>query len=86
MDDYCITISNKAYMEPSEEKPEPEYYEGSGWYRGYSFKQFWGNCYAMLGDIGKLEGIQQLCHHYYLQNGALSAKVTVGRIRKFLCT
>jgi hypothetical protein len=79
-----IIISNKNKMQPDDYKSEPEYIKGLGWYKGYSFKHFWGNCHALLGDIGKLEGVQQLCHHYYLQNGELGANETTKRIKRFL--
>ncbi len=78
-----ITISNKEHMIPHEYKAEPEY-ALAGWYRGYSFKHFWSNCHFLLGELGRLEGMQQLCHHYYLQNGSLGAVITVNRIKKFL--
>lgn len=82
-----IVISNKERMEPSDPKGDPAY-TIAGWEKGYSFKRFWGNCYAMLGDIAKLEGIQQLCHQYYLHNGSIGAIETVARIKKFsvLCS
>lgn len=76
-------ISNKEKISTHEYKTEPEY-TLSGWYRGYSFKHFWSNCYHLLGEVGKIGGIQQLCHHYYLQNGSLGAQITVDRIRKLI--
>lgn len=80
---YPITLSNKVNLKPQEWKPEPEY-TLAGWYGGYSFKHFWGNCFFLLGEIAHLDGIQQLCHHYYLQNGSIGAISTVARIKKFL--
>lgn len=83
---YCepqITISNKEKLVPHEYKTEPEW-TLSGWYRGYSFKHFWSNCFSLLGEIANIDGIQQLCHQYYLQNGSLGAKITVDRIRKLI--
>lgn len=81
---FDLTISNKKPLAPHEYKAEPEYMKGSGWHRGYSFKHFWSNCYFLLGEIAELDGIQQLCHQYYLQNGSLGAKITAIRIRKFI--
>lgn len=84
--DQCIldcVISNKDPLHPSEYKTEPEW-TGYVWYSGYSFKHFWGNCAALLGDMAKLEGIQQLVHQYYLQNGSLGAIKTVERIKKLI--
>jgi hypothetical protein len=76
----CCANNNKILPKP---KPETEFVCGF-WWRGYPFEQFWGNCHALLGDIANNDGYQQLCHHYYLQNGGLSAKQAVNRIRKFL--
>lgn len=81
--DMHIIISNKEKIIPHKYKTEPEY-TLAGWYGGYSFKHFWSNCYFLLGEIGKLDGIQQLCHHYYLQNGSLGAKIAAERIKKFI--
>jgi len=83
MRDKLLIISNKESIKPDTYKAEPEYTK-SGWSRGYSFKHFWSNCYALLGDLADLEGMQQLCHHYYLQNGELGARATVNRINNFL--
>ncbi len=80
---YSVTISNKDPLPTHEYKIEPEYTK-SGWYGGYSFKHFWSNCKALLGVAGMIDGMQQLCHHYYLQNGSLGAMITVSRIRKFV--
>lgn len=81
---FSMTISNKEKLVPHEYKSEPEYTKGSGWYRGYSFKHFWSNCYFLLGEIAEIDGMQQLCRQYYLQNGSLGAITTAGRIKKFL--
>ncbi len=86
---YPMTISNKEPCNPRPPKAEPFHYnwEGKliGWENGYEFRQFLGNCYAFLGDeLSKLSGIQQLVHHYYLQNGMLSAKDAAQRIKVFL--
>lgn len=78
-----LTISNKEKMEPESPKGDPAL-TIAGWEKGYSFKRFWGNCYALLGESARLDGIQQLCHQYYLQNGLLDAKITAGRIRELL--
>lgn len=78
-----MIISNKSNIVPKP-KPEPEYIKGLGWYYGYPFSQFWGNCHAILGDVANQEGYQQLCHHYYLHNGSLGAADTVKRIKGFL--
>lgn len=86
---YCLhrtyrkTISNKESLAPHEYKAEPEYNK-NGWYRGYGFKHFWSNCHFLLGDLAALDGMQQLCHQYYLQNGSLGAPITVARIKHFL--
>ncbi len=79
-----VTISNKEKCTPSEIKAEPDYIEGAGWRGGYSFKAFLATCYAYLGDISNVEGIQYLCHHYYLKNGALGGKQTSLRIKKLI--
>jgi len=79
-----IIISNKEKIAPKKPKSEDCYLEGMGWRGGYSFRQFLGNVYAHLGDVSKIDGIQQLCHHYYLQNGSLNAKTTATRIKKLL--
>lgn len=81
---FDVIISNKERLATHEYKAEPEYIKGNGWYRGYSFKHFWSNCYFLLGEIANLDGIQQLCHQYYLQNGSLGAIITTARIKKFL--
>lgn len=78
-----MVISNKQRIEPHEWKPEPEY-TLAGWHRGYSFKHFWSCCFFLLGDDALIDGMQQLCHHYYLQNGGIGAVTTVARIRKFV--
>jgi hypothetical protein len=83
-DDHQITISNKEPLIPHKYKAEPQYIKGAGWYGGYSFKHFWSNCYFLLGELATLDGVQQLCHQYYLQNGSLNAATTVQRIKKFL--
>lgn len=77
-------ISNKAKLAPREPKAEPSYLAGVGWYGGYEFRQFLGNCYACLGDIAKMEGMQQLCHQYYLQNGSIGARYAASRVLRFL--
>lgn len=83
--DLCAApvISNKEHIKPDGYKGDPEY-TIAGWEKGYSFKRFWGNCHTLLGDMGKLDGIQQLVHQYYLQNGDLGAKKTVERIKRLL--
>lgn len=83
------TISNKTQCSPRPPKAEPFKHnwkgEFIGWENGYEFRQFLGNCYAFLGEqLSELDGMQQLIHHYYLQNGLLSARDTAKRIRKFL--
>lgn len=80
---YQLTISNKEKMQPEEPKGDPGY-TIAGWEKGYSFKRFWGNCYYLLGDIANINGIQQLCHQYYLQNGSLGARDAVIAVKKFL--
>lgn len=77
-------ISNKEAIKPHEYKTEPQYTKGVGWRYGYSFKHFWSNCHALLGELGELNGIQQLCHHYYLKNSALNAIDCVNRIKIFI--
>lgn len=79
-----VNISNKIKLVTSEPKSEPEYMLSREWYRGYSFQHFWNNCNALLGEIAHLDGVQQLCHQYYLQNGSLGAKITAIRIKRFL--
>jgi hypothetical protein len=81
-DIHPVKISNKENLKPHEYKSEPEYKHC--WIGGYSFKHFWSNCHFLLGEIAHLDGIQQLCHQYYLQNGSLGAISTVARIKKFL--
>ena len=76
-----LTISNKESFKPSGYKGDPPY-TIAGWERGYSWDRFWSNCHFLLGEIANIEGIQQLCHHYYLQNGSLGATTTVNRIKK----
>lgn len=76
-------ISNKQKLPHADPKPEKLTSYGA-WENGYSFKQFLGNCYAWLGDMAVIDGIQQLCHQYYLQNGSIGAKETAVRIIKFL--
>ena len=72
-------------MNPQAYKAEPDFRRTDGvWIQGYSFKHFWGNCAALLGDVARIGGIQQLCHQYYLQNGALGATIAVQRIKKFI--
>lgn len=78
------TRSNPKAIAPKPYKEEPEYIKGMGWRNGYPFRQFLSNVYHHLGDLSKIRGVQQLVHHYYLQNGSLGAKVTADRIRKFL--
>lgn len=80
-----LVISNKEMLAAGEPKPEPEY-TMAGWYRGYSFKHFWSNCNAFLGQLSNLDGVQQLCHHYYLQNGSLGAAITADRIKRLIGT
>lgn len=79
-----LKISNKSPCEPRPPKKEPDYIEGLGWAGGYEFKQFLGNTYAWLGELQNLDGVQQLIHHYYLQNGGINARNTAQRIRLFL--
>ncbi len=76
--------SNKLCIKPNPPKAEPDYIRGAGWFGGYSFRHFWGNVFAHLGAIGPVDGVQQLAHHYYLQNGELNAKDTAVRIGKFV--
>lgn len=79
-----VTISNKEKIVPGKYKAEPEFLPWGSWYHGYSFRHFWGNCHALLGEISSHDGIQQLCHHYYLQNGTIDANSTIKRIKRFL--
>ena len=84
-----LTVSNKAPCSPRPPKAEPflHNWEGKliGWQNGYEFRQFLGNCYAFLGEeLSRLDGMQQLVHHYYLQNGMLSALNAAKAIKKFL--
>lgn len=81
--EYPVTISSKEKLVPQEYKGDPSY-TVAGWDKGYSFKRFWGNCHFLLGENANLEGMQQLVHHYYLQNGSLGAIMAVRRIKKFL--
>jgi hypothetical protein len=76
------TRSNRDAIKPDGYTSEPDYIKGLGWYKGYSFKRFWGNVHHYLDD--KPEGVQQLAHHYYLQNGGLGAQAAARRIYKFL--
>jgi hypothetical protein len=78
----CV-ISNKAVLNASS-KGEPLITSYGAWENGYSFDRFLGTTYAYLGEIAKLDGIQQLVHHYYLKNGLLGAKITAHRIKQFL--
>lgn len=88
---YEVVISNKKNIKPDAWTDDLNY-TIRGWSgasqspsdTGYNFKKFWGNCHALLGDISKLEGIQQLCHQYYLQNGQLNAINVVKSIKRFL--
>lgn len=87
--EYSMVISNDTFLQPRPPRAEPFLYnwEGAfiGWEKGYEFRQFLGNCYALLGQqLSELSGIQQLIHHYYLQNGSLSARDAVQRIKKFI--
>ncbi len=77
-------ISNKSLCVPANPKAEPEYIKNFGWRNGYNFKQFLGNVHAHLGSVAKIDGVQQLIHQYYLQNGGLNARDTSDRIKKFL--
>jgi hypothetical protein len=77
-------ISNKDYIAPQGWKEEPEYVEHAGWQGGYSFRHFWGNVHEILRPLSDVEGVQQLAHQYYLQNGSLGALDTARRIRLFL--
>lgn len=79
-----LVISKKQTVLPMAAKREPDYVEGAGWQGGYSFRQFLGNVYAYLGGLSSVEGIQQLCHQYYLQNGSLDARTTALRIQRLL--
>ena len=79
----CHTISNKESLTLHEYKGDPVY-TIAGWDGGYSFKRFWSNCYFLLGELGGIDGIQQLVHHYYLQNGSLGSAKASERIKKFL--
>lgn len=81
-------ISNKEDVKPRGIKPEPVW-NGYGWDSGtsdtgYEFRQFLGNCYGFLGDMAALDGMQQLIHHYYLQNGSINAETTAQKIKKLL--
>jgi len=55
--DQCIfsfTASNKESMNPQAYKAEPDFRRTDGvWIQGYSFKHFWGNCAALLGDVAE---------------------------------
>jgi hypothetical protein len=77
-------ISNKNYIVPKPAKQESDFIVNVGWQGGYSFRQFLGNVYNLLGDLQHCEGIQQLIHHYYLQNGSVNARTTANRIKKFI--
>lgn len=79
-------ISNKTPLKPHAWKKEPlkVFIIKAGADNGYSFKHFWSNCYHLLGEYGKLDGIQQLCHNYYCKNGDVYAEETVLRIKKLL--
>jgi hypothetical protein len=85
----CVfTISNKDYIKPRTAKPEP-IWNGWGWDNGtsdfgYEFRQFLGNCYSHMKESEIVDGMQQLIHQYYMQNGTINAKDTVARIRR-LC-
>jgi hypothetical protein len=78
----AFILSNPNPIKPDHYKPEPEYIKHMGWQSGYSFRHFWGNVSAIIGDDSL--GMQRLAHHYYLQNGEISALDTVQRIRKFI--
>ena len=78
-----LTISNKSEIKPAYGL-EPEYDKLTGWWRGYPFNLFLGNVLVLLGELQRLDGIQQLCHRYYRQNGNIGAKETAERIKKFL--
>ena len=82
-DSHQIVISNKKPSKPSGYKGDPPY-SIAGWERGYSWDRFWGNCFVILGDMATVDGIQQLCHHYYLQNGSLGAHEAVNKLKRFL--
>ncbi len=80
-----MTIANNAVIAPMQPKAEPDYLPGAGWVRGYEFRQFLGNVYAHLGEaLSKVEGMQQLVHHYYLQNGSINASNAAKRIKQFI--
>jgi hypothetical protein len=79
-------LSNDKKISPSNKVRMPIYEPYWGWgTKGYPFRDFLADCYHLLGkDLADTPGIQQLCHHYYLQNGILDAKTTADRIRKFV--
>lgn len=80
-----VTISNKASILPDESGVEPSYIPHMGWQGGYSFRRFLGNVLGYLDEAWRdVDGIQQLIHHYYLQNGELGARVAAQRMVKFL--
>lgn len=79
------TESNKAVILPDLSGVEPSYIPNMGRHGGYSFRRFYGNVLGYLEDsIGNIAGMQQLIHHYYLQNGSIGARTTAERINKFI--
>jgi hypothetical protein len=78
-------VVKKDTILPDESGSEPSYIPHMGWHRGYPFCRFFGNVLGYLEEsIGALAGMQQLIHHYYLQNGELGARITAERIMKFI--
>jgi hypothetical protein len=83
-----FVISNKNYIAPRPPKPEPVW-NGHFWDgysdKSYEFRQFLGNCMVYLGEeLSNLDGMQQLIHQYYLQNGGINARDTAERIKVFI--
>lgn len=81
-----FTVSNKSQIKPPKRISLPVHDPYQGWPKeGYPFKDFLADCYYLLGkELSNLDGMQQLVHHYYLQNGTLDAKGAVERIKKFI--
>ncbi len=84
-----IIISNKEELKPANKIAMKKWTWQNGWGdgygtdTGYSFSQYLCDCYYLLGDDSKINGMQQLIHHYYLQC-ICDAETAVKRIRKFL--
>jgi hypothetical protein len=81
---YGVTISNKEHIKPSDKLLLGLYDEKYGWFSGYPFNKFLADVYYFIGSLKHEDGIQQLIHHYYLQNGRVDARTTANRIKKFI--